>query len=120
MWLIKMFLRTGIVLFLLSYFFPLVSYLNWTTLFFASFILTLLQLIVQPVLKLLFLPINLVTFGLFSWVINVFVLWLAIFLVPGFEVHSFQVGNLAVAGIWALIAISWLISVLQALISKII
>lgn len=48
-------------------------------------IFSLLSLIVRPILKILFLPINILTLGLFGWIINVILLYLLIGLVP--EVH---------------------------------
>lgn len=44
---------------------------------------------VKPVLLLLTLPINLVTFGIFTFIINGFLLWLLGGFVKGFEVHGF-------------------------------
>jgi len=43
---------------------------------------------VRPVLSLLSLPINLLTLGLFSLVVNGVCFWLASLLVPGFAVHG--------------------------------
>jgi len=41
----------------------------------AACTLTALNTFVRPILKLLLLPLNLVTFGLFSWIINVLILY---------------------------------------------
>jgi putative membrane protein len=43
---------------------------------------------VRPVVSTLSLPLNFVTFGLFSLVVNGFCFWLASVLVPGFGVHG--------------------------------
>jgi putative membrane protein len=43
---------------------------------------------VRPVLSILALPINLLTLGLFSLVVNGVCFWLASLLVPGFAVHG--------------------------------
>ena len=43
----------------------------------------------RPVLALLTLPINILTLGVFSLIINGFCFWLASLLVPGFSVHGF-------------------------------
>ena len=43
---------------------------------------------VRPVLSVLSLPINLLTLGLFSLVVNGVCFWLASLLVPGFAVHG--------------------------------
>lgn len=44
--------------------------------------------VVKPVLKVLSLPVNFVTFGLFSLVVNGVCFWLASVFVPGFAVHG--------------------------------
>jgi putative membrane protein len=49
----------------------------------------ILGLTVRPLLNLLALPINLLTFGLFSFIINALVFWLMAGLVPGFSVDGF-------------------------------
>ena len=44
---------------------------------------------IKPVLSVLSLPINFLTLGLFSLVVNGVCFWLASVLVPGFTVHGF-------------------------------
>src|SRR3990167_979490 len=55
---------------------------GWQALFQAGFALSLLMLIVRPLLKILFIPINIITFGLLSWFINVIVIYLLTIFVP--------------------------------------
>jgi len=45
-------------------------------------IFSLLSLVVRPVFKILFLPINVLTLGLFGWIINVILLYLLVGFVP--------------------------------------
>ncbi len=52
-------------------------------------VLAVLNLIVKPIIVLLTLPINLVTLGLFTLVINALLLWLAAYVVTGFDVAGF-------------------------------
>ncbi len=59
---------------------------GWQTIVFAGFILSLLMLIVAPMLKILFIPINILTFGLLSWLINVIVIYLLTVFVPEIQV----------------------------------
>ncbi len=54
-----------------------------------ALVLGLLNAFLKPILVLFTLPVNLITFGLFSWIISAFLLWLAGNIVPGFEVQSF-------------------------------
>lgn len=57
-------------------------------------VLGLLNALVRPVLLLITCPINLLTLGLFTFVVNAAVFGLAAAVVPGIEVHGF-VGALA-------------------------
>jgi len=53
---------------------------------FSALILTLLNVILKPVLKLLFFPINVLTLGLFSLIINVIIFYLLLYLVPDIKI----------------------------------
>lgn len=59
------------------------------TLFVAALVLGILNAVIRPVLLILTLPINLVTLGLFTLIINGAMLKLAAWLVPGFHVEGF-------------------------------
>lgn len=54
-----------------------------------SAVLALLNLLVKPVLKILTLPINIITLGLFSLVINAIIVLIAAQFVPGFIIANF-------------------------------
>jgi putative membrane protein len=62
---------------------------SWKAALFASIALSIINLIVRPVIKVLTLPITILTLGLFSFVINTFMFWMASFFVDGFEVEGF-------------------------------
>jgi putative membrane protein len=55
----------------------------------AAVVLGALNLFIRPIIIILTLPINILTLGLFSLVINALLVWLATFLVPGFMVAGF-------------------------------
>ncbi|MBN1828744.1 MAG: phage holin family protein, partial [Deltaproteobacteria bacterium] len=55
----------------------------------AAFFLGILNAFVRPILLILTLPINLVTFGLFTFVVNALLLMAASGAVKGFEVRGF-------------------------------
>jgi putative membrane protein len=110
---------TFLSILILAWLLPSISYLNWTTLIIASVVLTLLQQIVRPVLAILLLPINLVTLGIFSWVINVLILWMAIALVPGFHIDQVMIMGMQFGGILSLIIVSFLLGVIQSVIDLI-
>jgi putative membrane protein len=62
---------------------------NFLTALLASFAIGFLNMVVKPILGILTLPINLLTLGLFSFILNAFLFYMASWLVPGFEVSNF-------------------------------
>ncbi len=111
--LLKPIIVTAATIFILAWFLPTVSFANYTTLFIASVVLALLQKVIKPILNLLFLPVNLVTLGLFSVIINVALLWLATYLVPGFEIQSMILFGIEFNQFFSLLIVSFMISFLQ-------
>ncbi|HBL52070.1 MAG: hypothetical protein A3D24_00385 [Candidatus Blackburnbacteria bacterium RIFCSPHIGHO2_02_FULL_39_13] len=85
---------------------------SFTTALIAALVLGILNTILKPILELLALPVNFLTFGLFSWAISAFVLWVASLLVPGFVVQGFLS---ALAGG---IVLAFIASLLQSLVKK--
>jgi putative membrane protein len=61
----------------------------------AALVLGLLNALVRPILLIFTLPINILTLGLFTFVINALILWLAAALVPGFAIDRFSAALLA-------------------------
>ena len=55
----------------------------------AALVIGILNVLVKPVLIVLTLPINILTLGLFTFVINALLILLASSIVKGFEVESF-------------------------------
>jgi putative membrane protein len=111
--LLKPLITSTITIFLLAYFLPTVSYMNWTTLALAAVVLTLLNKIIRPVLKILFLTINIVTLGLFSLVLNVALLWLVTYLVPGFHIEVMTLLGVQFNEFFSLLIVSALIGLFQ-------
>ncbi len=70
---------------------------GWQILVLAGVTLSLLMLIVKPILKILFIPINLLTFGLLSWFVNVIVIYMLTILVPEVSIRPWQFSG----GTWA-------------------
>ena len=58
-------------------------------LLFAAVTIGILNAIVRPFVLLLTLPLNILTLGLFTLVVNAGMLWMASEVVKGFEVHGF-------------------------------
>lgn len=55
----------------------------------AAFVIGLLNAVLRPLLVLLTLPVTMVTFGLFLFVINALMFWAAASLLAGFQVSGF-------------------------------
>lgn len=62
---------------------------NWVTVFVAALVLGLLNAFLRPVLIFFTLPVNVLTLGFFTLVINAFLFYLAAHLVRGFHVTDF-------------------------------
>jgi putative membrane protein len=81
-------LVTALSLLIVDILFSSVSISNFPTAIIAAIVLGLINGSIRPVLSLLSLPINLLTLGLFSFVVNGICFWLAGVVVPGFSVNG--------------------------------
>lgn len=99
---------TSIVAFGLSYILDGIKFDKFTSAILVAIVLAILNAFVKPILIFLTLPITLVTFGLFLFVINALIILLAEKLVPGFSVDGFW---------WALL-FSLLLSLVTSLLHK--
>ena len=75
--------------------------------FFAAAILGILNIFFRPILFILTLPINLLTFGLFTFIINALLLKMASGVISGFQVHGFWS---AVFGALVISVVNWLLN----------
>jgi putative membrane protein len=74
---------SGAALFFAAQVIPGVKYSgSWGVLALAGFAIALLNLAIAPILKLLSLPLRILTFNLFSLVIDMAMVWLADLLIP--------------------------------------
>lgn len=89
-WLIREWFLYLASLFVLDYFFTWILISNRESLLAAATLLFLLNTIGKPILKILWLPINIITLGLFSWVLNIIVILIVILLIPGFHMSAFE------------------------------
>lgn len=81
----------------------------WVTLI-VAIVLSLINLLLRPIIILFTLPINILTLGLFTFVINALLVMLASWLVPGFMVSGF----------WWAIAFSLVLTIINAFLKNII
>ena len=78
--------------------------------FLAGLLLGLFNLLVKPIIKVLSLPINILTLGLFNIVINAGMLWMVDLILKGLRVEGF----------WGYIWSSLVISIISIVVSKIV
>jgi len=55
---------------------------SWQTLVLAGIILGLINFFIKPILKVITLPLRIITFGLFGLIINILIIWLVSFIFP--------------------------------------
>jgi putative membrane protein len=70
--------------------------INFMNLVIAGLLLGIINTFIKPVVTLLSLPFVLLTFGLFTIIINVALLFFMSFLIPSFQISSFWAGFLGV------------------------
>ena len=99
----------ALVLLALPYLLPGVQLRGFGAALVVALVLGLLNTLIRPILLVLTLPINVLTLGLFTFVINGFMFWLAARLVDGFAVAGF---GWAMIGALAYSLASWAVSAL--------
>src|ERR1700690_1638825 len=82
-------LVTALALLLIAQYVPGITIASFYTALIVAVIWGILGLTVRPVLKLLTLPINIITFGLFSLVLNALLFWFLATFIAGFSVTGF-------------------------------
>lgn len=93
----------------------------------AAAALGLINVTVRTVVKLITLPLNIATLGLFTFVINALMLYLVTILVPAFTVTDFYfsglnlgliiIPSLSVARLWSFVVIAGIISVISTFVN---
>jgi len=68
---------------------PGISLASFMTAMWAAFVIGLVNIFIRPVLLILTLPLNLLTLGLFTFIINALMFWLVSSFVEGFMVSGF-------------------------------
>jgi putative membrane protein len=83
-------LITAVVAFALSSVLPGIHIDTFWTAIVLSLVLAVLNFLLKPLLIILTLPITILTFGLFLFIINAIIVWLARDFVHGFRVDGFR------------------------------
>jgi putative membrane protein len=79
---------------------------GWQTILLVALVWSVIVSVIRPVLKILTFPITLLTFGLFSVVLNALLFWTMERIVPGFSIEGFVS---ALFGALVLSVLTWLI-----------
>lgn len=80
---------SAVAIMISAYILPGVEVAGWVAALVLAVVLGAINAILKPLLILLTLPINILTLGLFSLVINAALVMLAAYIVPGFSVAGF-------------------------------
>ena len=88
MYLVLTLLINASALILTAYLVPGFGVSNFATALLAAIVLGVINTFVKPILTIITLPINFLTLGLFTFVINAVVLYLTTLVVPGFMIDG--------------------------------
>jgi len=88
----------GISFLFLSYIYPGFKFDNSQIIIFSALGFSVLYLFLRPILKLLSLPLNLITFGLYSFFVNVIILYVLTYILNGFQIIAFQFNGTSFSG----------------------
>ena len=98
-------LISSIAVFLVGNFLPGIHVADYKIALLVALVLGVLNVTLRPVLKLISLPITILTLGLFSFIVNGFVFWLVPRIVDGFVIDTF----------WTAVLGSFIVSVVTSI-----
>ena len=79
---------------------------GWETTLLVALVWSVITMVIRPVLKILTFPITVITFGVFSVILNALLFWAMTLVVPGFVVAGFWQ---ALLGALVLSILSWFV-----------
>lgn len=124
---LRLFLINLFCLWSVGFLLPGVKFIGgFQTIALTALVLTLISSFIKPLIKLLLLPVNLLTLGAFRWLVNVITLWLVTLVVPQFIIQSFNfvgytyngfaIPTMFVVTFWAFVLASLIISIITTFI----
>ena len=102
MWLLRWILN-ALILLLVSYIVPGIHFASNWSLFLTVIVFGLINALIRPLVILLTLPVNILTLGFLTLIINALMFWLTSTIVKGFQVDNFW------AAFWGAL-VYWLIT----------
>ena len=103
-------LLSGLAIVITAYLLPGVHLSGIKAALLTAIVLGVINAVIKPVLKLLTLPLTIMTLGLFSLVLNALLIMLTARLVPGFQVQGFL---WALAFSLVLALVNWVLSIFK-------
>jgi len=79
----------ALALILIAKIVPGIAITGFVTALIAALVIGLVNILIKPIITILTLPINILTLGLFTFIINAALFALAAFFVPGFQIGGF-------------------------------
>ncbi len=104
MYLLLRWLINALAILAIAYFVPGVAVSGFYAALIAALILGIVNALLRPILILLTLPVNVITLGLFTLIINAFLFWFASTIVKGFSVADFKAAFFGALIMWL---VSW-------------
>ncbi|MDB5195428.1 MAG: rane protein of unknown function [Parcubacteria group bacterium] len=98
-------LVSAVAILIAAYLIPGVTITSLVSVLVLAVVLAIINVFFKPIITLITLPINIVTLGIFSLVVNALLIMLAAMIVPGFHVNGF----------WAAFFFSIVVSLVTAL-----
>lgn len=98
--LLRSFLINLVAIFLTSEFIPGLSIEGGiNTYIYSALIFMVINILIVPLLKIMFLPLNLLTLGIFSWVVNVLALYILTTIVPNLRLMPYSFSGFSLGGV---------------------
>lgn len=96
-------LLNALILLLVSYIVPGIHFANNWSLFLTVIVFGLINALIRPLVIILTIPVNILTLGLFTLIINALMFWLTASIVKGFEVANFWAAFWGALVYWLLV-----------------
>ena len=100
-------LLSALALLAVAYLVPGIHVSSFMSALIAAAVIGLANILIKPILLILTLPVTIITLGLFIFVINGVLFWLAGYFLQGFDVQTFTAG---IIGAIVYSIISWILS----------
>ena len=100
-------LLNALALLAVAYLVPDIHVSNFMSALIAAAVIGLANMLIKPILLILTLPVTIITLGLFIFVINGILFWIAGYFLQGFDVKTITAG---IIGAIAYSIISWILS----------